>query len=407
MPGNSATAGPLRARQSAEVFAATRRGDWSRVETLLRQGADANAQGVHNVTVLMHAARQGVVDTVNALLAHRADPNAIDRQGRRTVLLHACSSKTAGAPAIVKALLEASADARVADPSGATPLMLAAEVGSVKVARVLLRASADLSAVARSAEPAARPMGLSDRARDTLIHGKRYDPVLDYAEYQRAEAIAETRRIVDEQQEVISDVGLEEQLEVIVEAAREEEVTAAFPRVALGSPSVFIKGLLLEEGSSEEASSSAAEAFEEYYDFAGKYFLSREAPLRPQDLARQPPTGAARQGREARAQALRGVAPKFDGSHDTALVIAARRGHAELCDLLLHHSADASAKDGKGETALQVAAREGHYKTCEALLMGRPPAPEAHAAALAAAEAGGFQEIYFLLQGYKHHVPAS
>lgn len=311
------------------------------------------------------------------------------------MLMYACGSRSKCTPTIVKVLLGASADARARDSSGVSPLMVAAELGSVDVAEVLLGMGADLFAVAKGQEPSPGQMGLtSRRVYDTLVQGKRYDPVLNYTERQRAADLAEAERALQEQKEVIDEVDLHE-----AETA-ELSGTAEIP----STPTILLGGLLQDyEGSSEEAS----EIHDDFYDYGqGKYFLSRVAPLRPQDLARPPPTGAARQEHERKAQALRRVGPAFDGSCDTALVVAARGGHTEFCKLLLRRGADASAEDGKGESALEVAAHAGHYKTCEALLAGRPPAPGAHARALAAAEAVGFQEVAMLLRGYKHPEPS-
>mmetsp|Transcript_60910 Transcript_60910/g.122100 ORF Transcript_60910/g.122100 Transcript_60910/m.122100 type:complete len:313 (-) Transcript_60910:74-1012(-) len=312
--------------------------------------------------------------------------------------MYACGSKTERALVIVKALLEAAADVRVHDSVGNTPLMVAAELGVAEVAQALLGAGADVSPVARAEEPSYRRMGLtSRRVHDTLVSGRRYDPVLSYTEHQRAQDVAEAQRTLEERQEVIN----EEDDEPLEMAKLDEAGVAEMP----STPTILRDGLLPCLDSLSEESSEVADY---YYDYGeGKYFLSKVAPLRPQDLAKPLPTGADRQAHEAKAQALRSVAPLFDGSCETALVVAARSGHTDVCKVLLQHGADASAEDGKGESALEVAAAAGHFKTCEALLKGRIPAAKAHGAALAAAEAKGYHEVCMMLQGYKHSVPTT
>ena len=53
---------------------------------------------------------------------------------------------------------------------------------------------------------------------------------------------------------------------------------------------------------------------------------------------------------------------------DTALLLAARGGHAACCRLLLAHGADADAQGSRGETALMAAIVAGHAGLVELLL---------------------------------------
>ena len=54
------------------------------------------------------------------------------------------------------------------------------------------------------------------------------------------------------------------------------------------------------------------------------------------------------------------------------MIIAAREGHHEICEVLLAHATDTQAlleqQDKEGCTALMVAAREGYHEVCEVLL---------------------------------------
>lgn len=382
-------AGPARARRSAELLVVAHRGQWSKVEDLLQMGASANSRGAHRVSVLMLAARQGAAKTVVDLLEHHADPNARDSLGS-SALLHGCRSAGApGAPSAVRALLEGAADLALRDTVGCTALTAAAELGHLAVSRVLLEFRADVNAVVCSERPTARAMGMrSSRVVDTFIQGRGCNPVQDYMKHRRVQELVEEQRAAEEQF-----LDLDEVCEETSFAEEQEDC-----QLRASTPSGNFR---LVQSLGFDRDSSAVDSFEQEVYGTGKYFMSRNAALRPQDLARPLPTGTDLEAREASSKVLRGTEPKFDGSHATALVIAARAGHSDLCELLLQHLADASAVDGNNETALEVAAHNGHYVTCEVLLSGQAPTPQAHGAALVAAEALGLQEIVMLVRDRK------
>ncbi|CAE8634879.1 unnamed protein product, partial [Polarella glacialis] len=57
-----------------------------------------------------------------------------------------------------------------------------------------------------------------------------------------------------------------------------------------------------------------------------------------------------------------------DPTGRTALVLAAMRGHQEVCDLLLSARADVEATDRFGKTPLSYAAKEQHTEIARSLL---------------------------------------
>lgn len=60
----------------------------------------------------------------------------------------------------------------------------------------------------------------------------------------------------------------------------------------------------------------------------------------------------------------------YDGS--TALLIACKNGHTDICELLLKQSADISARTDEGSTALILAAATGKLGLVELIISNRP-----------------------------------
>ena len=128
------------------------------VDYLLTLGADVNAIGYEEGTMLMAAANQGDIEIVAKLLAYKADPNLVSLTTGEGPL-HAAAAKAfnEGAYQCVKLLLEAGADPNAKAKSGIytatyyrdikvvgeTPLHLAAAYGSTEMIKILLDYKAD------------------------------------------------------------------------------------------------------------------------------------------------------------------------------------------------------------------------------------------------------------------------
>jgi ankyrin repeat protein len=126
----------------------------------LEAGADANATLRGGETALMTAARTGILDVVDALLAGGAEVQAVDRNGQSAVMWAAAE----GHAEVVQTLIDAGADFRSPLPSGFTPLLFAAREGKGEVVRILLNAGADANEATRPERPAtgrAPPAGTS------------------------------------------------------------------------------------------------------------------------------------------------------------------------------------------------------------------------------------------------------
>ncbi len=120
---------------------AVERKDPAAIRALLPDSAVAATQP-DGTTALHWAARHDDLATAKALLAAKANPNALNRYGV-TPLSLACTN---GSAALVTALLDAGADANLALRGGETPLMTAARTGKLDVVKILLARSVDVNA---------------------------------------------------------------------------------------------------------------------------------------------------------------------------------------------------------------------------------------------------------------------
>ena len=132
--------GGARAAVDAPVADAAMRRDGEAVRTLLAAGADVDAPRGDGMTALHWAARHGDLPTARRLLAAGADPEAATRLGRHTPL-HVASR--AGHAPVVAVLLEHRADAEARTSAGAAPLHFAAQSGSAGAVEALLAHGAD------------------------------------------------------------------------------------------------------------------------------------------------------------------------------------------------------------------------------------------------------------------------
>ena len=105
--------------QIMELQGACWTGDWERVKSLVKQGADINAQGFEWLTPLHLAAQKGNVDAVKFLLENGADINKVTQYQKRTPLFLAAVKYQIEA---AKTLLEAGSDINQTDGQGWTPL---------------------------------------------------------------------------------------------------------------------------------------------------------------------------------------------------------------------------------------------------------------------------------------------
>ena len=118
-------------------------GNAAMVKLLLDAGADANEALPGGETALMTASRTGEIETVRALLARGAGPNAKEERHGQTAIMWAAAENHA---AVVEELIKAGADFKSSVDSGFTPFLFAVREGHIATAKVLLRAGVDVNA---------------------------------------------------------------------------------------------------------------------------------------------------------------------------------------------------------------------------------------------------------------------
>ncbi len=203
--------------------------DFTKVEYLIKRGADINASDSQGLTPLMTAVKGGDYDLVKLLLEYKADIDAVDADGW-TATMHAAyqnepkmirliaggyganldlveklSSSTAlglaaqkGKPLAIVALLDSGAnpDTKMGE-AGYTPLMIVSKIGSLPAAQVLTQYKADVNAQNAGGVTALMIAAANNHAdvvsllvksgADTSIKNKRGQTALDDAKESKAQ----------------------------------------------------------------------------------------------------------------------------------------------------------------------------------------------------------------------------
>ena len=129
---NAAGATPL-------MWAAT---DLAKVRLLVERGADVKvASSLGHTALELAAMSDGSAEIVRLLLAHGADPKAVDK-GNMSVLAAAAVGNDAGS---VRQLIDAGADVNAVDISGFTPLAYAAQNGNLEAVKLLVAKGANVN----------------------------------------------------------------------------------------------------------------------------------------------------------------------------------------------------------------------------------------------------------------------
>ena len=319
----------LNTPSESPVADAAMRGDADAVRDLLAEGADVNAAQGDGMTALHWSARQGDPSLVGTLLDAGADVHAGTRIGHYTAL-HMAGE--VGAGEVVELLLDAGADpmARISVAGHPTALHFAAASGSARAVEALLGAGADVNAreeswgqtplmFAASKGRTEAVWSLLAAGADASIHSQVMD-VVARAVADRIERSERNRRVASGEP-----WGPE-----VAEAVRREQE---------------------EESRRERAEAASLEESE-------TRMIEEPEPLSYGELV---------------------------GGHGglTALLHAAREGHAETAFALLDGGADidrTSAGDGTGP--MLMAAINGHYDLAIRLLeRGADPNLASHAGA--------------------------
>ncbi len=110
------------------------------VSLLLDHGADPNLAGINKTTPLMYACLHPDEEIVAALLAHKADVNAQDKDGRSALFYLMNRASDPNALPVAKQLLAAGADANLKDDTGQSALTLKASGDGLAKIKALFEA---------------------------------------------------------------------------------------------------------------------------------------------------------------------------------------------------------------------------------------------------------------------------
>ena len=296
------------ASAATPVADAARRGDPAAVRMLLRQGADPNAAHGDGMSPLHWAAERGDAGMAEALIHAGAAVAARTRIGHHTPLHVACAG---GHAPVVEVLIAAGADVTAAtNPGGVTALHLAAASGSAASAASLIGQGADVDARERAWGQTplifAASRGRVDAVRTLLEHGA--DPGI-------------TSKTVD----LVADLAL-----AVAGAESERRARAAFEAGGAAPTPAQVQAAVL----------------------AGRTrYLSGEV---------------SEEEREAARARLPGIGPK---GGLTALLHAAREGHADVAAALLDGGADIDQVGaGDGTSPLSMAAINAQFDLATMLI---------------------------------------
>lgn len=401
------------AQRNAAMMVAARRGEWDKIKRMLSDGKGfkPNTTGDGGMTLLMLAARGGAVEVCAALLAGGADPNSRDTASGSTALVHAASAPTGRSgdlPGAILTLIEASADPEMVNDAGRTPLIISSEAGLVDRVQALLEGGANPNTIGRARNEMAKATGLKQEVIDTFIHGHTSNALLEWCKYRRAQEEEEEKN--RHQLALMALNEREAEMKQQVSAITEEEEgmwedddnMSDIPDEA-AAMSDFDRRSERESNNyfgDEEEDESSSEGDQDQWRENLTMFVSEVAPLRARDLRKAEPTAEELSDWTAASATLRRLVRINVGEDSaTALVGAARQGHADVCKLLVQHGADVQGAGLAGEAALCEAAFGGHFRVCEVLLAAGDMPWQAVVAALEIAEAHGHLDVAAMLRG--------
>jgi ankyrin repeat protein len=374
--------GWLQAAGPSPVADAASQGDAAAVRTLLKQGADVNAAQGDGMTALHWAARRNDPAMAEMLIYAGANVRATTRLGGYTPLHLAARY---GHAEVMAPLVAAGADVNAPTATGATPLMLAAAAGRVEAVELLADRGAEVNARERA------------RGQTALMFAAANDrAAVVSALIARGADVAATTKVDD----LTTWVSPEEEF---LRRQRQQRAPGGGEPVA-GEPAAAAGGAPPKDGKGgasgtrEEASAAGATRAEAA---AGRpasaaagagggagavaspaAAVARSAGGAGETAAAAPEGGAAPAsgGAPPAARDPRAGRPGIDrqyrynelvGSHGglTALLYAARQGHAATVEALLAGGADINqVSAGDGTSPLLMAIINGHFDLAKTLL---------------------------------------
>jgi len=314
---------PTNGIRDSRLADAAERGDRQKVAALILQKADVNGVQGEGTTALHWAAQRDDIETGKMLIAAGANVKAETEHGAITPLFMACTN---GNAAMIELLVKAGADVNAPKANGTTPLMLAAASGSVPAVKALVDhgAKVDTKETVRdqTALMFAAALGRADVVTFLAKNGASLNTLTKVAKVTRVRFDQDGNVVEDRPTPAAAKAAPKSEAEV---DKAEAEAKAKADAEALKRATVAAESDLDMLARSMQLKSAS-------YQFA-------KAKEKAGDVAFRAP---------------RRVGPEFTGGM-SALLYAAREGHADTVKALVEAGADVNNTESYNNTSALMA----------------------------------------------------